>query len=235
VAWLVAEYQSTALFSLKPAWATSSGGKSLLAPTPYAVKMAILDAACRTSGAAVAEKSWPRVRDLVVALRLPEHAVVTNLFTRILKPNRTPPPPGSQHAGPLGKTICYREYVYLDGPLGLAFGEVSREESQLVDWLLQINYLGKRGGFVQLLAPPTFTETLPGAFITVGGSVESFPADGIVQQLDDCDASLTFEKASIYSGKSIRTGRERVSHHTVLPYRLKRSSKSFSYYERVDD
>jgi hypothetical protein len=234
VAWLVAEYQSTALFSLKPAWATSSGGKSLLVPTPYAVKMAILDAVCRTSGVAVAEKSWPQVRDLAVALRPPEHAVVTNLFTRILKPNRTPPPPGSQHAGPLGKTICYREYVYLDGPLGLALGEVSREERQLVDWLLQINYLGKRGGFVQLLAPPTFAETLPGDFIAISDSTDSFPADGVVQQLDDCDASLTFEKASVYSGKSIRTGRERVLHHAVLPYRLVRSSKGFSHYELID-
>ena len=196
--------------------------------------MAILDAACRTSGVAVAEESWPKVRDLTIALRPPEHAVVTNLFTRILKPNRTPPPPGSPHAGPLGKTIGYREYVYFDGPLGLALGKVSREQSQLVEWLLQVNYLGKRGGFVQLLAPPTFAETLSGAFTIVSGSIESFPADGIVQQLDDCDASLTFEKASIYSGKSIRTGRERVLQHAVLPYRLKRSSKSFSYYERID-
>ena len=47
--WLIAEYQPVSLFSLKNSLATSSGGKSLLVPTPYAFKMALLDAACRFS------------------------------------------------------------------------------------------------------------------------------------------------------------------------------------------
>jgi len=232
--WLIAEYQPTALFSLKPAWATSSGGKSLLVPTPYAVKMALLDAACRTTGVAVARETWPWLRDLTVALRPPERMVVTNLFARILKPRRTSAKPGTPHTGPLGKTIAFREYVYFDGPLGIALeGEID-DRSHLEDWLLQVNYLGKRGGFVQLLGPPRPAETLPSGFIVVDGDpTRPFLADGIIQQLDDCDASLTFEKADIYSGKHIRLGKERVLHHIVLPYRLVRSSKGFSYYERI--
>lgn len=233
--WLIAEYQPTALFSLKPALATSSGGKSLLVPTPYAVKMALLDASCRTAGVAVAKEAWPWLRDLTVALRPPERVVVTNLFTRILKPRRTPARPGTQHAGPLGKTIGFREYVYFDGPLGIALGGEVGDRSHLEDWLLQINYLGKRGGFVQLLGPPALTETLPSGFVVVDGDqTRPFFADGIIQQLDDCDVSLTFEKADIYSGKHIRLGKERVLHHIVLPYRLIRSSKGFSHYERID-
>ncbi|MDY6877144.1 MAG: hypothetical protein SWK90_13210 [Chloroflexota bacterium] len=233
--WLIAEYQPTALFSLKPAWATSSGGKSLLVPTPYAVKMALLDAACRTAGVAVAKDAWPWLRDLTVALRPPERVAVTNLFTRILKPRRTPAGPGTQHAGPLGKTICFREYVYFDGSLEIALDSEIGNQSCLENWLLQVNYLGKRGGFVQLLGPPTLAETLPSEFIVVDSDpTRPFLADGIIQQLDDCDASLTFEKADIYSGKHIRLGKERVLHHIVLPYRLVRSSKGFSYYERID-
>jgi len=233
--WLIAEYQPTALFSLKPAWATSSGGKSLLVPTPYAVKMALLDAACRTAGVAVAREAWPWLRDLTVALRPPERVVVTNLFARILKPSRTPARPGTQHAGPLGKTIGFREYVYFGGPLGIALGGELGNRAHLENWLLQVNYLGKRGGFVQLLAPPALTGTLPSGFVVVdGGSTRPFFADGIIQQLDDCDASLTFEHADIYSGKRIRLGKERVLRHIVLPYRLVRSSKGFSYYERID-
>jgi len=232
--WLIAEYQPTALFSLKPAWATSSGGKSLLVPTPYAIKMALLDAACRTAGVAVAKEAWPWLRDLTVALRPPERVVVTNLFTRILKPRRTPAKPGTQHAGPLGKTIGFREYVYFDGPLRVALGGTLTDPARLEGWLLQINYLGKRGGFVQLLGLPTPAETLPPGFIVVDGDpARSFLADGIIQQLDDCDASLTFEKANIYSGKNIRLGKERVLRHIVLPYRLVRSSKGFSFYERI--
>ncbi len=232
--WLIAEYQPTALFSLKPAWATSSGGKSLLVPTPYAVKMALLDAACRTAGVAVARGTWPWLRDLTVALRPPERMVVTNLFAKILKPRRTSAKPGTSHAGPLGKTIAFREYVYFDGPLGIALDGETDDRSHLEGWLLQVNYLGKRGGFVQLLGPPTPAETLPSGFIVVDGDpTRSFLADGIIQQLDDCDASLTFEKADIYSGKHIRLGKERVLHHIVLPYHLVRSSKGFSYYERI--
>jgi len=233
--WVIAEYQPTALFSLKPAWATSSGGKSLLVPTPYAIKMALLDAACRTAGVEAGERAWPWLRDLTVALRPPRRIVVTNLFTRILKPSRTPAKPGTQHAGPLGKTIGFREYVYLGGPLGIALRTDVGDQSQLEDWLLQINYLGKRGGFVQLLSPPASSEALPQGFIVAGGdSIQPFPVDGIIQQLDDCDTSLTFEKANIYSGKRIKLGKERVVRHVVLPYRLVRASKSFSYYERIE-
>ena len=232
--WLIAEYQPTALFSLKPAWATSSGGKSLLVPTPYAIKMALLDAACRTAGVAVAEQAWPWLRDLTVALRPPQRVVVTNLFTKILKPRRTMAKQGTQHAGPLGKTIGFREYIYLDGLLGIALSGEDGDRLCLQDWLLQVNYLGKRGGFVQISALPVMAETLPAGFIVVDGDrSRAFPADGIIQQLDDCDASLTFEKANIYSGKHIKLGKERVLHHVVLPYRLVRSSKGFSYYERI--
>lgn len=234
--WLIAEYESTALFSLKPAWATSSGGKSLLVPTPYAVKMALLDVACRVAGVAAAKEAWPWLRDLTVALRPPGRVVVTNLFARILKPRRNPARPGTPHTGPLGKTIAFREYVYFDGPLGIALGGEPGDRSRLEDWLLQVNYLGKRGGFVQLLALPTLAETLPSGFIVIDGDpTRPFLAGGIIQQLDDCDASLTFEHANIYSGKRIRLGKERVLRHVVLPYRLVSSSKSFSYYERTGD
>ena len=231
--WVAAEYQPTALFSLKPAWATSSGGKSLLVPTPYAVKMALLDAACRTTGVASAQEAWLWLRRLTVALRPPARVVVTNLFSRVLKPRRTPTRPGTQHAGPLGRTIGFREYVYLGGPLGLALGGEIDEHSSLVNWLAQVHYLGKRGGFLQLLGPPAIGDALPPGYIAVNGN-GCFPADGIIQQLDDCSPGLTFEQASIYSGKRMSLGQERVLHHVVLPYRLVRSSKGFSYYERID-
>ncbi|MEA3338740.1 MAG: hypothetical protein U9R15_02120 [Chloroflexota bacterium] len=235
VEWLIAEYESTALFSLKPAWATSSGGKSLLVPTPYAIKMALLDVACRVAGVAAGKEAWPWLRDLTVALCPPKRVVVTNLFVRILKPRRGRASPGTPHAGPLGKTIAFREYVYFGGPLGIALGGELGDRSRLEDWLLQVNYLGKRGGFMQLLALPALTDELPPGFLVIDGdATRPFRADGIIQQLDDCDASLTFEKADVYSGKRIRMGKERVLRHVVLPYRLVSSSKSFSHYERID-
>ena len=105
MAWLEAIYEPTTLFSLRPSWATSSGGKSLLLPSPYAVKMAVLDVALRTSGLAKAEKEWPWIRDLSLGIQLPSQIVVTNLFVKVLRLRRKPAPSGSADAGPFQKTI----------------------------------------------------------------------------------------------------------------------------------
>ena len=62
----------------------------------------------------------------------------------------------------------------------------------------------------------------------------AFAMNGTLQVLDDCTPDLTFAKANVYSGEKIKMGKERVTRHIVLPnYRLTRSSKSFSLYERV--
>lgn len=233
--WLITEFQPTALFSLKPAWATSSGGKSLLVPTPYAIKMALLDAACRTSGVRAAEEAWPWLRDMAVALRPPRRVVVTKTFVKILKPRRKPAAAREPDAGPLGKTIAFREYVYHADPMGIALARESAAWAHLEYWLVQINYLGKRGGFVQVLAPPSRAETLPPGYTQVDGDPgRAFLATGIIQQLDDCAPDMTFEAANIYSGRRIQMGKDRLLRHVVLPYRLVRSSRSFSYYERID-
>jgi hypothetical protein len=235
--WLIADYQPVTLFSLKNSLATSSGGKSLLVPTPYALKMALLDAACRVWGVSNAEKAWTTLRDLAVAYRLPERVVVTNLFAKILKPRRAQPKPGTAHAGPLGRTIAFREYVWVAGDFGIALGTGQNKTSDLAELLLQINYLGKRGGFVQLVCPPRASTDLPGEFVLLKaeGNEAGFDSRGLVQMLDDCGPDMTFEQANIYSSKRVRLGKERVLHHVVLPYRLTRSSRSYSLYERIDD
>jgi hypothetical protein len=236
--WLVSEFSATALYSLKISMATSSGGKTLLVPTPYALKMALLDVAIRKMGASKAETLWPTLRDLQVAYRAPKHAVVTNLFTRVLKPNRSEPPPGSPHAGPLGKTIGYREYVHFSGPFGLALAAGNGDN---IDWLPRLlaglNYLGKRGGFVQLMAPPKMNETLPQGYVRLNapnGQLE-FDRRGLLQMLDDCGPRMTYAQADVFSGENVRMGRERLSYPVVLPYHLVRASKSYSYYERLDE
>src|ERR1700722_18200764 len=45
--WLVAAYSPVTMFSLRMTHATSKGGKTLVVPTPYAVKMALLDVCFR--------------------------------------------------------------------------------------------------------------------------------------------------------------------------------------------
>jgi hypothetical protein len=105
--------------------------------------------------------------------------------------------------------------------------------------LLHINYLGKRGGFIQLQNIPeekvwSDEELKANGYILLTEPTTIFPVDGLLQMLDDCGETMTFAHANIYSDQNIRLGRERILHHIVLPYRLVRSSKSYSYYERID-
>ncbi len=230
--WLIAEYEATTLFSLKPATATASGGRTLLVPTPFAVKMALLDAACRLEGQAVAAELWEAwLAGLTVALAPPPRVVVNNTFIKILKPRRSPAKPGSPDAGFFQRTISYREYAQWDGRLGIALGAVTTEQADwLAPWLAQINYLGKRGSFVQLQAPPSLHEALPEGFLVVGEALEMMPIDALLTQLDDVGAKVSFAHVNIYDKKRLRLGKERVLHHVALPYRLISSSRGYSYY-----
>ena len=234
--WLEATYQMTTLFSLRPSWATSSGGKSLLAPSPYALKMALVDVAIRTLGLSQIEPAWPWIRDLAIGVRLSRQIVITNTFTRILRTFESKKSGAEKEAEvaaarasgnwPWKLFVAYREYVYYPDPIALAFEVSDGHAAQLSDWLTQINYLGKRGGFVQLMALPRPIANADG-YTLLTGQADSFPLAGIVQQLDDCDPQMTFEEANIYESRKPK----RVVRHIVLPYRLARSSRAYSLYE----
>lgn len=248
--WVIAKYEATSLFSLKSSLATSSAGKTLLVPTPFALKMALLDVAIRTRGLAQSKLDFDWLRSLSIAISPAPTAVVTNLFARIQKPRRT-----DKHKeeggdkpveivdepmnGPFGPTIAYREYVQLQGRLGLAF-EVqptlltSDPIAILTELLVQLSYLGKRGSFFQIVTLPEQLEELPSDFVPITAEGGPVIFGGILQVLDDCGADLTFDKANIYSDKKIKLGRDRILRSVVLPYELQRSSRSYSLYQRTD-
>lgn len=126
--------------------------------------------------------------------------------------------------------------------MGLAFSSLTSPLTGqlLANFLPQINYLGKRGSFVQCCAVPeehawSDKQLLEQGYVLLTESSTTFDSRGLLQMLDDCGPKMTFEQANIYSGKSIKLGQERILHHVVLPYRLARSSKSYSYYERIQE
>ncbi len=231
--WVVATYQSTSLFSLKPATATASGGRTLLVPTPYAVKMALLDAACRLIGVDAAGDAWDNwLGGAQVALRPAEHVVVNNTFIRILRPPKRPEP-----GQPFQRTIAYREYAQLAGPFGIALQVETDEQAATASrWFAHINYLGKRGSFVQLQQKPTYVDDLPAGWIKVGAPPEDgFALDALLTQLDDTGDGATFERVSIYSGKRMTMGKQRVLHYVALPYRRVASSRGYTHYRLEPD
>jgi hypothetical protein len=238
--WQVAEFEPAAFFSLRPANATTSGGKSLVAPSPYAVKMALLDAAIRIYGRAYGEQVFPVLRDLQVSVRLPDHLVVIHTFVKILRPHKNGPKDvdGSGLVGPFGNTIAYRELVNYGGTLYLATraSAISNVgESFLGILFSQINYIGKRGGFIQFMDTYEVPE-LPADFTLLNpGKTDSFPVGGLLQLMDDCGPEMTFADADIYSGKMLAVGKRngRILQPVVLPYRSHRSNRSYTFYRKI--
>lgn len=238
--WIVAHYLPVALFSLKPASATSSGGRTLLCPTPFAVKMALLDAALRTLNYEQAVALWPNIRDLRLQVSLPHRISVINTFTKIVRPKKNGPSDdhGTGLLTPLGNTIAYREYVSFGGSIGLALQPTSDVIlSAVASLLTQINYFGKRGSFMQLQTTPISVDeeaiTEDRSWVALTDSQSSFAFGGTLQVLDDCGAKMSFEQANIYSPKRIMLGKERVLRHIVLPYQATCSSRGFTLYERI--
>ena len=250
--WVIADYQPVGLFSLKIGLATSTGAKTLFLPTPFTIRTALLDAAIRTRGAAVGPEMFEKLKTVSLAVRPPERVVVTNLFTKVQKPRRADQRSGDEEeedeaespgSSAMQKTIAFREYVFLEGRFSLALSGDDPALQSVVGLLPQVNYFGKRGSFFQLLNPPKLMDVLPEGFVPldgiyvegsrVEGQVPRTFIPGIIQMMDDWGRSLTFDKVNVYTDRKIELGKDRVFKNVILPYRLVRSSKSFSFYERV--
>ena len=244
--WTIAEYESTSLFTLKPATATASGGKTLLVPTPYSIKMALLDVACRLEGVAAGEAAWGWLGNVGVALKPARAVVINHTFMKVrnsyeFKGKAIDKPAAIEKAKaarkyPFGESIQYREYAYLHGPFELALlTETAAQSISVQRWLLNVNYLGRRGGFVQVVAPPRMADDLPDGFIRLDTTVDSFSLGGsLLTQLDDVGDGLTFARANIYTTDKITLGKHRVLRHITLPYLRVTSSRRYTYYERSD-
>ena len=242
--WLIAEYAPVTLFSLRMTHATSKGGKTLVVPTPYAVKMALIDVCFRRFAALDAGGWAAKVFDLLkwreIRLRPPRHCVVNNTFVKVLDWSR------DRSEGPFRNTIVYREFAFFGGDnlrVAVAAGGLGGEERRvLVELFSHINSLGKRGGFWQFEGLEEMQGDLPFGF-TVPRSREDFnqaATYGMTQALDDfgeglCTAHDGFERISTYGSGSVRLGVHRVLDATAIPYARRSASRHFTWYERPNE
>src|SRR5215813_6047911 len=86
--WLVFRYAPVALFSLKMSRATSTAGKTLLIPTPYAVKMAFLDAALRHGLTGAPDDFVKGLAKASLRIGVPHHACVTATIQTVRQETR---------------------------------------------------------------------------------------------------------------------------------------------------
>lgn len=248
--WIIAAYHAASFFSLRPSNATASGGKTLLIPTPFALKMALLSTSIQTAGLEEGKQRFPLIRDMRIQLALPDRITAVKSFAKVRRPAEFKDASkrdekiaelSERGAYPFQPTIAYREFVQFGDPLdnpqaSLIRVACSSLQGETPSWvgeaLLAINYLGKRGGFMQPMGMPRTSDTLDSSFFEITRDTETFDVNGTLQMLDDCGSSMTFDHADIYSPKRISLGKERLLRHVVLPYHLARSSRGYSLYER---
>ena len=237
--WWITTYEPVTMFSLKAAAATSTGGKSLLLPTPFSFKMALLNTVIQLEGIDAGTRLWPAIRDGKIAIHGPDQIAVNNTFTKILKPSRGQPSfdPDTGILQVMGRSIGFREYVQWHGETRIAFEPSAKNDANWALWTTQIHYLGKRGGFIQSTGEFDEKEELSPEFTLLGDSGQQsdrFSLDGTLQVMDDCGDNLSFDEVNIYSNKSMRLGTHRVLRTVILPYRMARSSRGYTLYERFD-
>lgn len=216
-----------------------------MVPTPYAIKMALVDASFRVFGSDQKVQKAKNVFDVVkwreVRVRPPKHCVVQNTFVKILDRER-------EGDLPFKQTIAYREFAFFSDDeagglsIALAVGGLSQtEEADLGLLFAHINSLGKRGSFVQFLGTAMSEGELPIGFtVPLGEPVwRGVNSYGMVQALDDfgealCMADDGFDRVSTYGKGTVKLGEHRILTPTAIPYRRRSAARSFTWYERID-
>lgn len=242
--WLIAAFRPVTLFSLRMTHATSKGGKTLVVPTPYSVKMALLDACFRRYPSAEASEWAHRIFDCLkireIHMRPPKHCVVNNTFIKVLDWSRDPVD------GPFRNTIAYREFAFFGGDdllLALEADGLSEEELTSLEQLFaHINSLGKRGGFWQFVGSNRLAGDLPFGFTAPRprATFEQIASYALTEALDDFGEALSrdkkgFDRVSTYGSGSVKLGEHRTLTATAIPYRRRSASRHFTWYERVQE
>ena len=247
--WLIAEYAPVSLFTLRSTYATSKGGKTLLVPTPYAIKMALLDACFRAYPSSDAEETARRVFNQIkaqpVRIQPPAECIVQNTFLRVLQPARGEAEEEAS-SGPFARTIAYREFVFFRGDMEVAMGLGNAddpESAELRNLFAHVNYFGKRGCFWQFLGTRRHDGPLPAGFSLVHEEIAQHPLDivgryRVMEYLDEfgsklCSATDGFERVSTYHNGEIKLNEHRVLQPTLLPYERITGGRHFTHFRQT--
>jgi hypothetical protein len=224
MSWLYLMYDPVATFELRPSNTTKTGGKTLICPTPYALKMAFMDRFIRVMGEEAGAARFPYVRDLIVYVRPPLAVALNRTFQKILRP------------GKKGKiwqeTIAMREFCIHTGALELVLALPEEAPPAFADELIQmaasINYFGQRGGFFQLLDAERHLDDVPDSFTNLSQPPQQLMI-GFLQRMDDMEPDAEFDDVSSFN-KQAKGARR--TYNIVLPYELAYTAASHTIWQR---
>lgn len=209
-------YQPTNLFSLKDSNSTNSGAKSLLIPSPYSIKMALLNQAITIDGKKVFEenksKEFAYIRDARIDYHVLGSFCVNNCFVTIQ----------SLRDGIFRGKPSFREYIFISDHIEIIFDVKNLEAKHyLKKYLHKINFFGKRGCFFQFVCYQDIHKE---------PNVREFDAsnltNGVLQEFDDISPKANFSNVDNFDS----TPPKRIKKILVIPVHKLNSSKSYTHY-----
>lgn len=212
---VIAGFEPVATFELRPSNTTKTGGKTLICPTPYAVRMALLDRMIRSGGLDYGRERFPIIRDMGLAMQPPYVIAVNRTFQKILRP------PFSEQGWT--STIAMREFCVPAGMLRIAFDVPAAFAPELASAAAAVNYFGQRGSFFQLVEVVE-APAIPADFVDITRPTAALQL-GYLQRMDDMQPDATFEDVNTFNPRS-KGGRR--SYNVVFPYRLDHSAANHS-------
>ncbi|GEM_PF-203576 len=230
--WLVAEFEPVSLFSLKTSSATSSVGQTLVVPTPYAIKMALVDAGFRANlskeDCAALLKTLAKVE---LRIAPASSILVTHTIVRVRQQSRN-----AERQSPYISAVAYREVAHMDGSMRWAFDLAGGDDSfaqRLVCLLPHVNYIGKRGSFVRFVRCCRVADL--GAEFTQpverqGGWTP--PEHAHIVQLDDFGPDADLEILSSFTPNKPKRDRHRRFVETIVPVGIVNIGPGFRQYSR---
>lgn len=209
-------YQPTNLFSLKESNSTNSGAKSLLLPSPYAIKMALFNQAITIDGIEIFEdkksKEFAFIKDAEIYYHVSGSFCVNNCFVTIQ----------SLRDGLYRGKPSFREYIYLSDNIEIIF-EVNEEVAKqyLQKYLHRINYFGKRGCFFQFVC---YRDNPSEPNVKVF-DISDFTS-GILQEYDDISHEAQFKHVNNFDASQD----QRKKKILIIPVQKVNSSKSYTHF-----
>jgi len=231
--WLEIIYKPTSLFTLKMSGATNSAGKSLICPSPYSIKMALLNAIITYDSLKTAKENFAFIRDLEMKFCLPDNIVVNNCLIKIAKDNDKVSP-AIKEMKPFKSTIAFREYVHLGDEIKIAVQVNFNDDLFIQDkidflqkWFMHINYFGKKGCFFQFISAKTIDE-LSDDYSKILDN--SFPA-GIMFSMDDVNETAQFKNLDNFDSSTKDAKRDKQIF--IFGFQQISSNKNYTFYRRI--
>lgn len=225
--WLDVEYIPTSLFSFKDINATNTAATSLLFPTPFAVKMALVSEAIQKDNLEKGKEIFNLLKEKAISFKLPEVAVVNKTFGRIndLRNKRGRSKP------------AYREYVHFDGNLNIALNTDDIDEKTikyLKKLFVSINYFGKKASFMQFKSFKLLEKLNDDYLQLIDQNNISFENQSIIQQTEDIPENASFEAVNIYdSSESLKRKDNKLRYVVNIERTL--SGDGYQYFKLINE